>query len=47
MIKKQIIEKEIERAQKALAGRLDDIQKIVWEDYLKDKLEELKEIGEQ
>lgn len=45
--KKLIIEKEIERAKKALAGNLDDIQKMVWEDYLKDKLEELKEIGEQ
>lgn len=45
--KKLIIEKEIKRAEEALAGNLDDIQKMVWEDYLKDKLEELKEIGEQ
>ena len=45
--KKLIIEKEIKRAEEALAGNLDDIQKKVWEDYLKDKLEELKEIGEQ
>lgn len=45
--KKLIIEKEIKRAKEALAGNLDDIQKMVWEDYLKDKLEELKEIGEQ
>ena len=45
--KKIIIEKEIKRAEEALAGNLDDIQKMVWEDYLKDKLEELKEIGEQ
>lgn len=44
--KKLIIEKEIKRAEEALAGNLDDIQKMVWEDYLKDKLEELKEIGE-
>lgn len=45
--KKLIIEKEIKRAEEALSGNLDDIQKMVWEDYLKDKLEELKEIGEQ
>ena len=45
--KKLIIEKEIKRAEEALAGNLDDIQKMVWEDYLKDKLEELKEIGEK
>lgn len=45
--KKLIIEKEIKRAEEALEGNLDDIQKMVWEDYLKDKLEELKEIGEQ
>lgn len=45
--KKLIIEKEIKRAEEALAGNLDDIQKMIWEDYLKDKLEELKEIGEQ
>lgn len=45
--KKLIIEKEIKRAEEALTGNLDDIQKMVWEDYLKDKLEELKEIGEQ
>lgn len=44
--KKLIIEKEIKRAQQALNGKLDDIQRMVWEDYLKDKLEELKEIGE-
>ena len=44
--KKLIIEKEIKRAEEALSGNLDDIQKMVWEDYLKDKLEELKEIGE-
>ena len=45
--KKLIIEKEIKRAEEALAGNLDDIQKMVWEDYLKDKVEELKERGEQ
>lgn len=44
--RKLIIEKDIARAEEALKGKLDDIQKMIWEDFLKDKLEELKKIGE-
>lgn len=44
---KEIIEKEIKEAEEKIANTTDDIELMVWNQFLKDKLEELNKIGEE
>lgn len=43
---KEILEKEIKEAREKIANTKDDVELMVWEQFLKDKLEELNKIGE-